>query len=221
MLHSQSSAVSAKNVTVTNHREVIKYFIMLVTIWTLYLLFLYDYISSIHLGYVLTSLCKVSLFLLPILWITKLNGLRSVGISYPNSNTFKIGFLVASIYLVVGTMLNIYVGGCSVMKLPDLRFWLFNFIISCLVEEIVFRGFIFQRLRSVSSFRLSAIISSILFLIIHFPGWIIFSMESWIVVSISIFILGIVLAYVKERTESVWACYIIHAFNNLAAHCTS
>lgn len=84
-----------------------------------------------------------------------------------------------------------------------------------LVEEIVVRGFMFTGLRTKFSFWTAAVISSGLFGLAHLLGG-----EGgsaiWIA-TIDTFILGMVLAYLREKTGSLWPAIGLHALKNLVA----
>ena len=75
------------------------------------------------------------------------------------------------------------------------------------VEEFFFRGFLFQSLRNSWGPVLGAIGSAVIFSAIHlqpdkFP---------------QLVILGIALAFVFQRTDSLWPCIMFHALNNALA----
>lgn len=80
-----------------------------------------------------------------------------------------------------------------------------------LVEELVFRGMIFGRLRRAFMFWPSAVVSAALFGIYHMN----------IVQGIYAGIFGLILAYVFEKTESIWGCYILHAAFNCSSYLIS
>ncbi len=84
-----------------------------------------------------------------------------------------------------------------------------------LVEEIVVRGFMHTGLRSKLPFMAAAIISSGLFGLAHLLGG-----EGgstiWIAV-IDTFVLGMVLAYLREKSGSLWPAIGLHALKNLTA----
>lgn len=88
-------------------------------------------------------------------------------------------------------------------------------VLAPLVEEIVVRGFMFSGLRSKVTFWPAAIISSGLFGLAHLLGG-----EGgstiWIA-TIDTFILGMVLAYLREKTDSLWAPIGLHALKNFVA----
>jgi len=101
----------------------------------------------------------------------------------------------------------------------EITFWgLFNgVIVPPINEEILMRGFILTKLREVTSFWKANIITSLLFVGIHWPGWkLIFDNEiSWMLKSsVSVFILSIVLGYLVKKTNSLWPSITLHAVNN-------
>jgi membrane protease YdiL (CAAX protease family) len=80
-----------------------------------------------------------------------------------------------------------------------------------LSEEIFFRGFLFAGIRRSGGFILGAVISSGIWGMFHYTG-----SDSWpVILQLSIF--GIVLAWLYERTGSIWPPIAVHAFNNAVA----
>jgi membrane protease YdiL (CAAX protease family) len=74
-------------------------------------------------------------------------------------------------------------------------------------EELFFRGFLFQSLRASWGVWLAAPASGLIFGAVHFePDKL-----------VPLAILGIALAYVFHRTQSLWPCIAIHAINNTLA----
>lgn len=77
-------------------------------------------------------------------------------------------------------------------------------IVAPIVEEVVFRGLIYTRLKNGIPLILSAVISSIVFGLIH--GTVI-----WVIYT---FIFGLILIWIFEKFQSLLACIILHtAFN--------
>lgn len=76
-----------------------------------------------------------------------------------------------------------------------------------LVEELLFRGVLFEELRKEISLKGTIFLTSIVFGIYHFN----------ILQSSNAFFLGLVLAYVYYKTRSIKASIIIHATNNMVA----
>jgi membrane protease YdiL (CAAX protease family) len=80
-------------------------------------------------------------------------------------------------------------------------------VIAPVVEEIVFRGVLFDALRARWRFWTSAVISALLFGAVHFslltiPG---------------LTVLGIALAWLRERYDSLYPPILLHALNNALA----
>lgn len=75
-------------------------------------------------------------------------------------------------------------------------------------EELLFRGYLFGKLRGRFSFIVAALVSSITFGLIH----------GQINVAIDTFVLGMFLAYLRESTGAVWASMILHGLKNGLAY---
>lgn len=81
-------------------------------------------------------------------------------------------------------------------------------VIAPLFEELLFRGFLFGRMREKSGFFLSAILTSLTFAVLH---------GQWNV-GIDVFILSLFLCYLRERFQSIWPGVLVHAFKNSLAY---
>jgi membrane protease YdiL (CAAX protease family) len=77
-------------------------------------------------------------------------------------------------------------------------------------EELFFRGFFFAGMRSRLPFWAAAAISAALFGSVHLA-------DANIIAGVQLAILGLVLAAVYERTDSLWSNIAVHAFNNAIA----
>lgn len=78
-------------------------------------------------------------------------------------------------------------------------------------EEIFFRGFFFAGLRRGLPFAPAALTSAVIWALFHFTG-----SDSWgVVLQLTIF--GVILAWLYERTGSLWPPVALHLFNNAIA----
>ena len=77
-----------------------------------------------------------------------------------------------------------------------------------IAEELLFRGYLFGRLRERFGFWFTTLIVSIAFGFVHFQ---------WNV-GIDTAVLSIFLCYLRERTGSIWASMILHAIKNGLAY---
>ena len=84
------------------------------------------------------------------------------------------------------------------------------------VEEIPYRGFIFQKLNEWFSFPSASLLSSLLFLVIHLPGW--FSLHIFrIQNAIFVFVFGVVMTILLRYAKSLWAPIVSHSLNDFFA----
>ena len=89
-------------------------------------------------------------------------------------------------------------------------------ILPPIVEEILFRGFLYSGLRTKLTKWVSAIVVSVLFGIAHLqlgsdapPLWI---------AMIDTFILSMILVWLREKTGAIWAGMLVHGFKNFLAY---
>lgn len=88
-----------------------------------------------------------------------------------------------------------------------------------LVEEITFRGAIMGALETRMSFLVSNLITGVLFLLIHFPGWYFDSFFSSGIMAVAsaalgILLLGWIFGYIAHRSKSIIASTLAHMLNN-------
>jgi CAAX protease family protein len=80
-----------------------------------------------------------------------------------------------------------------------------------LTEEIFFRGFLFAGVRRSAPFAVAALVSAGIWGLFHYTGE-----GSWgVVLQLAVF--GVALAWLYERTGSIWPTIAVHAFNNALA----
>ncbi|MBT8141249.1 MAG: CPBP family intramembrane metalloprotease [Gammaproteobacteria bacterium] len=86
---------------------------------------------------------------------------------------------------------------------------LFTALLGPLVEEFVFRAYIFDALKQKYTFATTALISSALFTLPHMPEY-----YSYWPAGLIIFSLGLLLAYFRKRHDSLLPCIVLHATYN-------
>lgn len=77
-------------------------------------------------------------------------------------------------------------------------------VMAPVAEEVLFRGYLFGKLRKYASLWVSILITSLLFAIVHFQ---------WNV-GIDVFVLSIVLCLLRVYTGSLWASILLHMLKN-------
>ena len=81
------------------------------------------------------------------------------------------------------------------------------------IEEVPYRGFIFQQLNEWFSFSEAAVISSLLFVTIHLPGWLSLHLFRTQRV-IFIFVFGMLMVSLLRYSKSLWAPIVSHSLND-------
>lgn len=138
-----------------------------------------------------------------------------------------VGFFIYFVLLIVASIIARQFFGVNTEQEQDIGFeqakiggsglvWVFLslVVIPPIVEETVFRGFLFGGLRSKLTFVWATTITSVLFAAPHLLGS--NSGLLWIA-AIDTFVLSLVLCYAREKTGALWACIGIHAIKNSLA----
>lgn len=164
-----------------------------------------------------------SAYLLPVVLILAWRGIhwKHLGFGKFEWSTLGIGcgLLIASyVIILMHNLLLLAFGidtqGDQIVKLfaeLDSPFWFFlvGAVFAPLVEEIFFRGFLFQGFRQKYGWIGAMLLSSAIFAAAHLE----------LVALIPTFILGCLLAYMYHRSNSVWPGIILHCLVNSFALC--
>ena len=131
------------------------------------------------------------------------------------------GLLVASyvviiIHNLILMALKIDTQGAEILELLNslespVWFFLVGAVLAPIVEEMFFRGFLFQGFRQKYGWITAALVSSAIFAAAHLD----------LVALIPTFILGCLLAYVYHRSNSVWPGVILHVLVNAFGLCAA
>ncbi|MBT1155530.1 CPBP family intramembrane metalloprotease [Aminobacter anthyllidis] len=90
-------------------------------------------------------------------------------------------------------------------------------VVAAAVEELVFRGVIQTRLAERWGPALAIGVTSVAFLVIHFPGWVLLAAMPDATTMASVFLIGLVCGWLRHRTGSLWPAIAAHAANNFGA----
>ncbi|WP_167751495.1 CPBP family intramembrane glutamic endopeptidase [Lentibacillus salicampi] len=165
---------------------------------------------------------KIVVWVLPVLWLVtaveKRNPLTYLGLSVNVSKGLKWAGWFTLALAVCFLMANVLILGNGINL--DLGFdeWLNTIIIVGITEEIVFRGFILNKCMEMFNFWKANIITSLLFVSIHFPIWIyegLFQFPYVIGTTVNVFVVGVLFGYVYKKSGSLWSVIIIHSMYNL------
>ncbi|MDP4179572.1 MAG: CPBP family intramembrane metalloprotease [Bacillota bacterium] len=88
-----------------------------------------------------------------------------------------------------------------------------------ILEEFLFRGWFYNGISSVLSENKAIIISSILFVLIHYPKYIVASttIPVMLLSSIGIFVAGVIFGWSFKKSKSLWVPIILHMIWNIVS----
>jgi membrane protease YdiL (CAAX protease family) len=81
------------------------------------------------------------------------------------------------------------------------------------IEEIPYRGFILQKLEAHTSFWIANLLTSLLFVIIHLPGWMALHLLR-VETVVFVFLFSIVMGVVFRASRSLWSVIVAHSLND-------
>ena len=81
------------------------------------------------------------------------------------------------------------------------------------IEEIPYRGFILRKFSDRMNFWPANLITSLLFLSIHLPGWIVLHTFN-AGAAVSVFLIGAVFAWAVKYSDSLWSSILAHSAND-------
>jgi len=179
----------------------------------------YNYFISIYLSQypILIGLIKSIIWLVPlyfyIKYVEKAKFFDFIKLKY-NRDLFQglgIG-LLAIVVLQFSTVS--FLGLNWNLSIDDV---LNGVIVAGIVEEIVFRGFIFQKLSQTFDVFFATFVNAILFVVIHFPYWFSRGLFSW-EYCIFIFLFSIVVTIIFKLGKSSSGSILYHLVNNLISN---
>jgi membrane protease YdiL (CAAX protease family) len=109
---------------------------------------------------------------------------------------------------------------------PDigLNRWIGPVLLVGFSEDLVFRGFFLQEFARRTTFFKANLLQAFLFLLIHFPGWILlnqFQFPGIFQRIVTLMVFALVAGWVLRKSNSLWACMLIHSFNNFSSFAIS
>jgi CAAX protease family protein len=173
-------------------------------------------IGNATLTYALINIAfRFLIWVLPVFWYLRYVDKVDVFEYLPLKEHWKRGIVIGLILSVVN-----FFGTAARLGFPNWNaaYVTWNSVLgtSLLVgvfEEVPFRGFILRKLQERFDFWTSTVISSILFVGAHVPGWIMLGLLTANNV-IFIFVFGAVMVIILKYSKSLWAPIITHSLND-------
>lgn len=133
-----------------------------------------------------------------------------VGVAY--------GIMAFAFYPGLLFVYRIWQGAMIVLPIEQ-AIWI-NYVIGApFAEEVLYRGVIYRVLLPFQGRIRSAVISSIAFVLLHLPWWVLSGEKSGadlLFDSFAIFSYGLIFAGLFQQSRSLWAAIVFHLLNNLA-----
>ena len=105
------------------------------------------------------------------------------------------------------------------IHLPTGSIW-YNLILTVgFMEEIPLRGLVFQKLDEYLRFWPATVLSSLVFMVMHFPSWIAQGQPSTYFLATGFYVLvfACIMCVILKRSGSLWGCILIHSMNDFVS----
>ncbi|MGB0384187.1 MAG: lysostaphin resistance A-like protein [Ardenticatenaceae bacterium] len=174
-----------------------------------------DWIRSL-----VSDLSKLLLWVLPVWgylrYIERVDALAFLKLNRPNRTTL----IACTLIILLGISWEIILRrfGLNRSEQTDLRYVISAVLSTSFLEEILFRGFILNQIRRFRSWPSAIMITSILFVLIHVPGWAIIQGLTFTAIlrlAFDIFFVPtLILGWLVKRTDSLYPSILLHMINN-------
>lgn len=221
----------------SNHASSFKplliFILLFFAVWTVratVLFFIDERIHSEGLSSVYSNAVKFLIWVVPaVIYLRKLDRQPALGylkLTTPiNKKGLVYTILISALYFAATVVFETRVGGknLNAFVAASLAEWLralaFIFF-SPISEEILFRGFVLNKLAERLKFWMANLLTAVLFTLIHWPFWLWRNgFNGWLIqTSAGIFLLALLLGYVVKLTNSLWPAVAVHIANNFLAH---
>ena len=216
-----SYQTSAEKRTVIRHLLVFVVLFFLLHVVFVLISFGNTFVRESDIIQLLVRLCTWTLPPVVYLWIKKEKALKYLCFTENIKKGLLWGTLIGSVIFVINAIGYYQLNHNLSMNLNlGWGLWLRGIILVGFSEELLFRGFFFNKLNEVTTFQKANLIQATLFLLVHIPGWIMMGMfESIIIIRLTgfIFFIGLLNGYLLKKTGSIWSCIMVHSLSNLAS----
>jgi uncharacterized protein len=217
----------------TSFKRLLIFILLFFAVWTVratVLFFIDERIHSEVLSSIYSNAVKFLIWVVPaVIYLRKLDRQPALGylkLTTPvNKKGLVYAIVISVLYFAATIVFETRVGGKNLHALVAaspaewLRTLAFIFF-SPISEEILFRGFVLNKLAEGLKFWMANLLTAVLFTLIHWPFWIWRNgFNGWLIqTSAGIFLLAILLGYVVKLTNSLWPAVAVHIANNFLAH---
>jgi uncharacterized protein len=199
------------------------YFLSFYSLWCIRELWFVQYIDLMDsvLNAIISAIIKIIIWILPVILIVRTVEKQNV-LSYLGLRDHYKKGLIWTVWGTIALILYFFILNLIVLE-NDIGFnlsineLLNTILLVGITEEIVFRGFLLRKLMDSNSFWQANILTSLLFVSIHFPIWIykgLFEFPYILASMATAFVLGIIFGFIYRKTNSLWSVIILHSLYN-------
>src|SRR6266576_7101476 len=173
-----------------------------------------------------SNLLKLLLWVLPAAafgyWLRSTPPAKYLGVSVmPSLRNWLMCLAATFIFLLAVTLFTLTLGrksfsAVSLASLPTVL-GLLQFVISPLLEELLFRGMVMKELMTLLPTYLATVLTSLLFVGIHLPFWLSHGGPTPAILTnaIGVFAFSILACWLYAKSASIWPPTLAHIANNL------
>jgi hypothetical protein len=206
-------------------RYIALYIVAFLVIWTAYVAFIYPHVADLGettLAYALVNItAKLTIWVFPVLIYLRLVDRVDPFDYLKLKRRWQRGIIIALLLSAVNFALS-----CAMYGIPTLNpariTW--NNILSGsfavgFIEEILFRGFIQQKLELFTSFPAANLLTSLIFLAVHLIGWALLGTLAAVpsLTFVALLATSLILGAALKYSGSLWSSIITHSINDFLA----
>ncbi|MDU4960364.1 MAG: type II CAAX endopeptidase family protein [Sporomusaceae bacterium] len=211
-------------------KKLIAHIVIFFAFWSIYAVFIAPYVKGQNnlLFNLISPIIKLLVWTAPVLIILSREKKDIVSCLklYKNSDNCIRWSIISGIAIVGYNLLVSHLFYQDFFFNPFFAWhkWLGGVILVGFTEEVLFRGYFLQRLITCFPFWMANVITSVLFLLIHFPGWYAHSAQmaqgvfEWLLLMAFIFGFSLAEGWSLRKSNSLWPCIIMHSLNNFMSY---
>lgn len=199
------------------------YFILFFILWCIRELWFVQYLDLMDSvpRAIISAIIKIAIWIIPVLLIIKImergEPFSYLGLRQNVREGLKWTAWVSVIFISLLVVLNVIILDNTIDFQIGFNAWLNTILLVGITEEIVFRGFLLRKLMDSFRFWKANIITSLLFVSIHFPIWMyrgLFEFPTIFGSILTVFVLSILFGVVYKKSHSLWSVILIHSLYN-------
>ena len=197
--------------------------------WTVRATSLYaidEAIASPTLRAVYSNWLKLLLWVFPaaafVYWVKGLEPVKYLALScFPRWGLWKLCLVVTAAFLLASAIRELSFGDKSISRVPLALtppiVGLLSFVVSPLLEEILFRGFVLKELLSLMPLAFANTLTFLFFVSAHLPYWLSHGglTRPMMANCAGVFVFSLVAGWLRARSGSIWPPTFAHITNNL------